>query len=82
MERPGIETAGSPRLVVVTEHIAPGKSDREIQSRAAELGVAVSAVSAYYADETTDRGLLLGFSAVPIDAMPEAVNRLMRALDL
>ena len=74
--------AGMHLLARFTPDIAPGKSDREIQSRAAELGVAVSALSAYYADETTDRGLLLGFSAVPIDAMPEAVNRLMRALDL
>ena len=74
--------AGMHLLARFSPDIAPGISDREIQSRAAELGVAVSALSAYYADETTDRGLLLGFSAVPIESMPEAVNRLMRALDL
>ncbi len=72
--------SGMHLLARFSPDIAPGLSDRDIQARAAEHGVTVSALTAYYAEPTEDRGLLLGFSAVPIESMPEAVGRLMRAL--
>lgn len=73
--------AGMHLLIRPDPSLAPGMSDREIQARAAAEGVTVSPLSAYYAEPTEARGLLLGFSAVPAAAMPEAVDRLSRALE-
>ena len=66
--------AGMHLLAHLSPDLAPGLSDRDIQARAAEEGVTVSALSAYYAAPTDARGLLLGFSAVPVETMPAAAR--------
>ncbi|WP_420418822.1 PLP-dependent aminotransferase family protein [Pacificispira sp.] len=73
--------AGMHLLARLAPDLAPGIADGEIQTLAARHGVTVSALSAYYAGPTADRGLLLGYSAVPIDRMPDAVERLAKALE-
>ena len=72
--------AGMHLLAHLSPDLAPGVSDRDIQARAAEEGVTVSALSAYYAAPTDARGLLLGFSAVPVENMPAALDKLSRVL--
>lgn len=76
--------AGMHLLARLSPDLAPdppnGVSDQDIQTRAAEQGVTVSALSNYYAAPTEDRGLLLGYSAVPIQAMPVAVSKLAKAI--
>lgn len=73
--------AGMHLLARLGPNLAPGMDDKAVQTRAAEHGVTVSALSAYYAGESADRGLLLGFSAVPVGRMDAAVARLAQALD-
>lgn len=73
--------AGMHLLARLNGDLAPGLSDRDIQRRAADHGVTVSALSAYYARaQDADRGLLLGFSAVPVSAMQASVERLTKAI--
>lgn len=73
--------AGMHLLARIGPDLAPDLGDREIQSKAAESGVTVSALSNYYATPTRDRGLLLGFSAVPVEKMPEGVELLAKVLN-
>ena len=74
--------AGMHLLARLGPDLATGRRDREVQDRAAEHGVTVSALSTYYAGPTEDRGLLLGFSAVPTERMDEGIARLGRALEV
>jgi GntR family transcriptional regulator/MocR family aminotransferase len=73
--------AGMHLCALPAPDLAPGKRDVDIQAAAATRGVTVSALSTYYAAETTARGLLLGYSAVPEARMPDAVERLAQAFD-
>jgi len=75
--------AGMHLLARLDDALAVGLSDKEIQRRAAERGVTVSALSAYYAQsQEAERGLLLGFSAVPVSSMKTSVERLMKAFEV
>lgn len=54
--------------------------DAEISRRAAELGVHATAFSQYTIGAPEQRGFYLGFAAVPPKDMPDAVERLARAI--
>lgn len=72
--------AGMQLLAYLAPDFLPGQSDRNLQAAAAKYGVTTSALSTYYAAETTARGLVLGFSAVPGEEMSSAVSRLVEGL--
>lgn len=83
--RIGPAEAGMHLLARFTPELAVRMDDVEAQRRAAEAGVTVSALSAYYADAAGRPpgapGLLLGYAAVPEDKIPGHVEKLARALE-
>ena len=61
-------------------HLHDGQDDTAISRRAAAVGVACQALSAFHAGPIRRRGLVLGFGAVPEDAIPDLVERLAGVL--
>lgn len=60
----------------------PTCPDYELVTRAAEQGIHVNCLSSYYADPATaPQGcLVLNYTGIPTDSMPEAAERLSRAI--
>lgn len=76
----GPSEAGMHLLMHLGADFLPDLDDRSIQAAAAKHGVTTAALSAYYAHDNTARGLVLGYSAVPTDAMASAVSRLIEGI--
>jgi GntR family transcriptional regulator/MocR family aminotransferase len=63
-------------------HLAPGVAldDREITRRARSLEVGLYAISHFARDPATRQGLIIGYGAIPHDAVEEALRRLALAM--
>lgn len=62
-------------------YLKDGRSDREVETRAAAKGVLARAISPLYHDAPPRQGLLLGFTGFPAKAMDAGVGRLAAALE-
>lgn len=61
-------------------YLKDGRSDLEVEARAAETGVLARAISPLYHDAQPRSGLLLGFTGFPAKAMDAGVARLAAAI--
>lgn len=62
-------------------YLKDGRSDLEVEARAAAKGVLARAISPLYHDAPPSPGLLLGFTGFPAKAMDAGVARLAAALE-
>jgi GntR family transcriptional regulator/MocR family aminotransferase len=74
------DEAGLHIVAFLTADLEQRMSDREAASRAEQAGLAVSALSNYYAGESARQGLMLGYAAVPEDEIRLAVKKLAGVL--
>jgi GntR family transcriptional regulator/MocR family aminotransferase len=62
-------------------YLTEGRSDLEVEARAAAKGVLARAITPLYHDAPPRPGLLLGFTGFPAKAMDAGVARLASALE-
>ncbi|MCW5758879.1 MAG: PLP-dependent aminotransferase family protein [Phenylobacterium sp.] len=62
-------------------YLRDGRPDVEVEARAATRGVTARAISPLFHDETPRRGLLLGFTGFPVQAMAGGVAKLAAVLE-
>jgi GntR family transcriptional regulator/MocR family aminotransferase len=74
------DAAGMHLVASLEPALAVRLDDRQAAARAAAAGIATRPLSAFYATRARRQGLLLGYAAVPEDAMDASVRRLARAL--
>jgi GntR family transcriptional regulator/MocR family aminotransferase len=61
--------------------LPPGKDDRRAAHLAAQVGIAVLAISAYSLEPLDRGGLVFGYATTPEEAIPGGVQRLAAALE-
>ena len=74
------DEAGLHLIARPSEALARRLTDKQMEERAATRGLACRALSRYYQETPGQRGLLLGYAAVPEDAMGQACRDLADAL--
>jgi DNA-binding transcriptional MocR family regulator len=60
--------------------LPPGTDDRRAAHLAAQVGIAVLAISAYSLEPLARGGLVFGYATTPEEAIPGGVQRLAAAL--
>ncbi len=78
----GPAEAGMHLLARMPPALTARMDDTTARRKAAEAGINVLALSSFYAESVGRQGLLLGYAAVPEEAMAESVARLAGALGL
>lgn len=73
------DAAGMHLVASLAPALAARLDDRQATARAAAAGIATRPLSSFYATRARRQGLLLGYAAVPEDAMESSVRRLARA---
>ena len=76
-----IEIDGQDSGMHIVMWLPEGISDRQMQRAAGQHNVSVEVVSGYTIGETQRHGILLGYTAVPIDKIPVGIEWLARAFD-
>ena len=74
------DEAGLHLIARPSEALARRLTDKQMEERAATRGIACRALSRYYQETPGQRGLLLGYAAVPEEAMDQACRDLADAL--
>lgn len=72
--------AGMHLVAELTPALAARLSDRAASERAAVVGIIAPPLSSYYTGPATRQGLLLGYAAVPEEAIEKAAKTLARVL--
>jgi GntR family transcriptional regulator/MocR family aminotransferase len=67
-------------LHVAARFLDPGVDDRAVVRRAARRGVRVEALSDHHRDQSARPGLVIGFSGIVAEAVPDAMARLSAAV--